>query len=174
MYTVQPLVSGKIKGGVGKLSFPITWPLFCLNCSIITIYFLCWGFIQVQMSIVSWLKQTSLEHLQLLNLVQSCSPTLPGPVYQWPGVRAWKRSQLQIFLTRCNWTTVSIWQKPGPSHRAKWNWKDIVVAAFLIFAGHHLERGDAPGWRRHFKPVPNQRYKSTILQSKQVPVALLQ
>ena len=29
-----------------------------------------------------------------------------------------------------------------------------MEVAFLIFAGHHLERGDAPGWRRHFKPVP--------------------
>ena len=41
VYTVQPLVSGKIQGGVGKLSFSITWPLFCLNCSIITIYSPC-------------------------------------------------------------------------------------------------------------------------------------
>ena len=71
----------------------------------------------------------------VVKLVQSCSPTLPGPVYQWPGVRAWKRSQLQNILTRCKWTTVSIWQKPGPNQMAKRNWKDIAVAAFLIFAG---------------------------------------
>ena len=51
------------------------------------------------------------------------------------GLRQGKGHSYKNILTRCNWTTVSIWLKPGHSQRAKWNWKDIAVAAFLIFAG---------------------------------------